>query len=243
MLRSLTRCRHREEVRTLRRKRSPASFTHRESAIEVEEDHEWAHGDLEWATLERREEMLWLCVLHAVVRGRTPHRRDRRDGAQRRRSGWTRQSERTPHSAQTACAGAWANPCPSGAARAGGSGTPKLFSRLANLSEVASPGRKGSAGEAEPTSEREGKDVKDKDKEKRGVGFPFHFGVTASKALPPTPRAWVARTAAHRPRARARGRHLFPRRHQHCLHHGLSREPTRHACARSPRARKVLHSV
>jgi hypothetical protein len=43
---------------------------------------------------------------------------------------------------------------------------------------VASPGRKRSAGEAEPTSEREGKDVKDKEKEKekRGVGFPFHFG-------------------------------------------------------------------
>jgi hypothetical protein len=54
--------------------------------------------------------------------------------------------------------------------------TPKLFSRLANLSEVASPGRKGSAGEAESISEREGKDVKDKEKEKRGVGFPFHFG-------------------------------------------------------------------
>jgi hypothetical protein len=47
MLRSLTRCRHRGEVQTLRRKRSPASFTHRESAIDVEEDHEWAHGDLE----------------------------------------------------------------------------------------------------------------------------------------------------------------------------------------------------
>jgi hypothetical protein len=43
--------------------RSPASFTHRESAIDVDEDHKWAHGDLEWATLERREEILWLCVL------------------------------------------------------------------------------------------------------------------------------------------------------------------------------------
>jgi hypothetical protein len=63
-----------------------------------------------------------------------------------------------------------------GSGEDGGSGTPKLFSRLANLSGVASPGCKGSAGEVEPTSEREGKDVKDKEKEKRGVGTPFHFG-------------------------------------------------------------------
>ncbi|KAJ7089619.1 hypothetical protein C8R44DRAFT_892306 [Mycena epipterygia] len=61
--------------------------------------------------------------------------------------------------------------------------TPKLSSRLANLSGVTSPGRKRSAGEAEPISEREGKDVKDKEKEKRGWGS--RSISVASKALPP----------------------------------------------------------
>ncbi|KAJ7659713.1 hypothetical protein DFH06DRAFT_1402750 [Mycena polygramma] len=42
---------------------------------------------------------------------------------------------------------------------------------------------KGSAGEVDPAAEREGKE-----KEKRGVASPFHFGGAAqSKALPPTP--------------------------------------------------------
>ncbi|KAJ7631847.1 rho GTPase activating protein 22 [Mycena polygramma] len=60
--------------------------------------------------------------------------------------------------------------------------TPKLSSRLAGFGAM-SPGRKGSGGEVDPAAEREGKD-----KEKRGVAFPFHFGGAAqSKALPPTP--------------------------------------------------------
>jgi hypothetical protein len=51
--------------------------------------------------------------------------------------------------------------------------TPKLSSRLANLGG-ASPGRKGSADQVDLAVERDGRDGKEK--EKRGVGFPFHFG-------------------------------------------------------------------
>ncbi|KAJ7339081.1 rho GTPase activating protein 22 [Mycena albidolilacea] len=62
--------------------------------------------------------------------------------------------------------------------------TPKLSSRLANLGG-ASPGRKGSADQVDLAVERDGRDGKEK--EKRGVGFPFHFGGTQSKPLPPDP--------------------------------------------------------
>ncbi|KAJ7464869.1 hypothetical protein B0H11DRAFT_1870214, partial [Mycena galericulata] len=64
--------------------------------------------------------------------------------------------------------------------------TPKLSSRLAGMGGgVASPGRKGSAGELEV----DGRDAKE-GKEKRGVGvsFPFFGGAAAqTKALPATP--------------------------------------------------------
>ncbi|KAJ7815319.1 rho GTPase activating protein 22 [Mycena olivaceomarginata] len=62
--------------------------------------------------------------------------------------------------------------------------TPKLSSRLANLGG-ASPGRKGSADQVDLAVERDGRDGKEK--EKRGVGFPFHFGGAQSKPLPPDP--------------------------------------------------------
>jgi hypothetical protein len=45
---------------------------------------------------------------------------------------------------------------------------PKNLEALEDIGGVASPGRKGSAGEVEPAM--------DKEKDKRGVGFPFHFG-------------------------------------------------------------------
>ncbi|KAJ7036799.1 rho GTPase activating protein 22 [Mycena alexandri] len=67
--------------------------------------------------------------------------------------------------------------------------TPKLSSRLAGFGGAgASPGRKGSAGELDPSFSVDANGGKEK--EKRGVGFPFHFGgggTAQSKAANPNP--------------------------------------------------------
>ncbi|KAF8179302.1 hypothetical protein K438DRAFT_1843158 [Mycena galopus ATCC 62051] len=70
--------------------------------------------------------------------------------------------------------------------------TPKLSSRLANLGGT-NPARKNSAGELDDTNRKDGKE-----KEKRGVGFPFHFGgaATQNKNHPPAPSPDAAQLLA-----------------------------------------------